>query len=52
MTLSLTSFRAGRVERSGMHITAREAAVLLDDLRSARLRLEGQLQGLLVSFNR
>jgi hypothetical protein len=52
MTLSLTSFRAGKVGRSAMQITAGEAAVLLKDLRSARLRLEGQLKGLLASFTK
>lgn len=52
MTLSLTSFRAGAIERSSMQITAAEAAVLLENLRSARLRLDGQLRGMLASFMR
>lgn len=52
MTLSLTSFRAGAIERSSMLITAAEAAVLLENLRSARLRLDGELRGMLASFMR
>ncbi len=52
MTLSLTSFRAGAIERNAMQITAAKAAVLLNELRSARLRLEGQLRGMLVSLTR
>lgn len=52
MTLSLTNFRAGAIERSSMQITAVEAAVLLENLQSARLRLDGQLRGMLASFMR
>jgi len=52
MTLFLTGFRAGAIERASMQITAVEAAVLLDKLRSARLRLDGQLRGMLASFIR
>lgn len=52
MTLSLTSFRAGSIERSSMQITATEAAALLDKVRSARLRLDGQLRGMLASLMR
>ena len=52
MTLSLTSFRAGTIERSSMQINAVEAALLLEKLRSARLRLDGQLRGMLASLAR
>lgn len=52
MTLCLTSFRAGAIERSSMHITAAEASILLDKLRSARHRLDGQLRGVLASFTK
>jgi hypothetical protein len=52
MALCLTSFRAGAIERNAMQITAAEAAVLLQELRSARLRLEGQLRGMLASLTR
>jgi hypothetical protein len=52
MTLSLTNFRAGKIERSSIQITAAEAAVLLEKLRSARLCLDGQLRGMLASFTR
>jgi hypothetical protein len=50
VTFCLTSFRAGAIERSSMHITAAEASILLDKLRSARIRLDGQLRGMLVSL--
>lgn len=50
--LTLTSFRAGTIDRSTMQITAAEAVVLLEELRSARIRLDGQLRGMLASFAR
>lgn len=52
MIPSLTNFRAGAIERSSMQITAAEAALLLEGLRSARLRLDGQLRGMLASLTR
>lgn len=52
LTISLTSFRAGAIERSFMHIAANEAVHLLDGLRSARVRLDGQLRGMLASLIR
>lgn len=50
LTLSMTSFRSGAIERSTMQVTDEEAAVLLQDLRLARLRLDGQLLGMLASL--
>jgi hypothetical protein len=52
LTLSLTSFRAGAIERISIQITAGEAAILLERLRSARIYLDGQLLGMLASFIR
>ncbi len=52
VTLHLTSFRSRGVERATLHISQSEAASLLERLRNARRRLDGQLCGLLASFCR
>lgn len=52
VTLHLTSFRSRSVERATLYISQSEAASLLERLRNARHRLDGQLCGLLASFCR
>jgi hypothetical protein len=50
ITLHLLTFGAGAAKRDEKTLTASEAADMLDRIRSARLRLDGQLRGLLAGF--
>ncbi|MCJ2179598.1 hypothetical protein [Novosphingobium album (ex Hu et al. 2023)] len=52
ITLHMTNFSAGIIKRSNVSITATQAALLLEQLRSARQRLDGQLRGMLAALNR
>ncbi len=50
IVLSLLTFRGAEVQRDSMQID--EAFALLNQLRDARVRLDGQLRGMLASFRR
>ena len=48
--MRLLNFRGGKPEREVMELTARKAALILEELTYARIRLEGQLRGMLAAF--
>ncbi len=50
LILNLTSFRAAAVQRTSLEVTEDEAALVLARLHHARRRLDGQLRGMLASF--
>lgn len=52
MELTLLNFASARVERGALTLGEVEAGLSLTRLRSARVRLEGQLSGLLEIFRR
>ncbi|MGP7795597.1 hypothetical protein [Sphingomonas sp. CLY1604] len=47
---NLVAFRKATVERETMTLTNPEAAVILHRLRQLRVRLDGQLRGMMASF--
>lgn len=52
IVLTLLTFRGAEIQRDSMQIDEAESFALLNQLRDARLRLDGQLRGLLASFRR
>lgn len=52
IALELLTFRGAEIHRDAMTLEQDEAADLLNHLRSARSRLDGQLRGMLAIFRR
>lgn len=52
LSLHLLTFRGTKIERTSVDLTQEEADLALSRLRSARIRLDGQLRGLVASFAR
>ncbi|MES3150839.1 hypothetical protein [Sphingomonas faeni] len=52
IALDLLTFRGAEIHRDAMTLHQDEARVMLDQLHGARLRLDGQLRGMLATFTR
>lgn len=52
IALDLLTFRSAEIRRDALTLTQEEAASLLDRIHGARLRLDGQLRGMLATFRR
>lgn len=52
IALDLLTFRGAEIHRDAMTLHQDEAGVMLDQLHGARLRLDGQLRGMLATFTR
>jgi len=52
IALDLLTFRGAEIHRDAIRLEQDEAAGLLDHLRGARVRLDGQLRGMLATFRR
>lgn len=50
-TLHLVTFRGAAIHRESVQITEDEAMLIVEQLRAARVRLDGQLKGMLATFS-